>query len=140
MSASTSGAVKAMLEGASLGVAVYRDKAAEGTKPPFITIKEGIVILPDPSFSQFDDPEGHVVEQASIDVWQTWRNPTPGVVVESFTLVDRILAACSGARLPTAPTPVCGFRVLGRIRVVEKEENIVHDSILVEIRRTLVHV
>jgi uncharacterized protein (DUF736 family) len=121
-----------------LGVAVFRDRAPEGTKPPFITVTEGIAIVPDPSFSQFDDPEHHVVEEAQISIWQAWKT-SDTAPAESYTLTDRVLAACQGARLPTAPTHVAGFEVRGRVRLVERDANLVHDAIEVEIRRTLIH-
>lgn len=137
MSASTAGALKALLEGASLGVAIYRDRAPEAAALPFITISEAISVVPDRAFNQFDDPEGHVVEEAQLDVWQTWRNSTTGTMVENYTLPDRVVKAAKGAALPTAPTAVAGLRVLGRVRRFEEDANLVHDIVTVELRRTL---
>lgn len=130
MAATTAGGLKAKLEGLSLGVAVFRDKAPDGQALPYITITEAVSIVPDGP--QFDDST--VVELAQIDVWQPWKNAS-GVVAESYSLPGQVLAAVSGASLPAAPTHVYGVTVDSAVRLLEAEVNIVHHALTVRIRR-----
>lgn len=137
MSISTATAIKASLESAGLGVPVFRDKADEKQRPPYITVTEAISINAEVAFNAYDDPERHVSELAQIDVWQTYRDTTTRQVVENYTLADAVARALDGTGLPTAPTHVSGARLLSMVRLLETDANIVHHSLTVEIRRTL---
>ena len=137
MSASTAGALKALLESGGLGVAVYRDRAVENATLPHVTVSEGIAITSEGVFSAFDDPERHVVELAQVDVWQQWRHPTSRTVLESYTLPDAVLSLLQGNRLSTAPTPVMGMVVQSMVRLLEVSTNTVHHAITVQVHRVL---
>lgn len=136
-SASTSGALKKLLEGAGLGVAVYRDRAPEGTKPPYLTVSEALFITPEPAFNAYSDPEAHVSERVQVSVWQQARDNTTRRVTENYELPDAVMATLTAAGLPSAPTQVHGVRVSSRIRLYEEKTNVVHDAITLDVRRVL---
>jgi hypothetical protein len=131
MAATTSGALKARLEALTLGVAVFRDKAPDGQAMPYITVSEGVSVVPD--HNQFDNST--VTELAQVDVWQPWKNVSTGAVVESYTLPGQVLAGLSGVSLPAAPTHVYGVTVDSSVRILEADLNVVHHAITVRIRR-----
>jgi len=144
VSASTAGAIKAFLEARGLGVSVFRDEApkqADGSPHPlpYVTVAEAISIVRDPAFNSHDDPAGHVIETAQIDVWQSWRDATTRAVAESYTLGDAVALALAGARLPSAPTHTPGVHIVGIRRLLEPAgaPTVVHHAITVEIRRQL---
>lgn len=137
MSASTAGALKTLIEGASLGVSAYRHRAPEGQAYPHVVIHEAISTTPEPAFSQFDDSQDHVNELVQVDLWQRWKNED-GTLAESYTLADALARVFRGSGLPAAPFHVSGLRLLnGPIRQVEVEENLIHDSYTLEIHRVL---
>lgn len=136
MANSTSGAVKALLEAAGLGISVYRDTAPPDQALPYVTVQEGISFADEPAFSAYDDPAHHVTEEVQVDVWQQWRSATRALT-ESYTLADAVALTLEGALLTTLPTYGGHVVLTGRQRLVEEDNNIVHDSITVELRRTL---
>lgn len=139
MAATTSGALKALLEAAGLGIAVYRDEVPEGASYPHVVVREAIAITPEPDFNQHDDPEGHVRELVQIDVWQLHRAPDRSIA-ESYTLRDAIARVCQGATLPAAPFQVMGVLVQSMTRVPEpagETPKVIHDAITLEVRRVL---
>ncbi len=139
MAASTGGAIKALLEAQGLGVSVFRDqKPADQNLDDWITVLEDISTTPDGAFNAYDDPEGHVSELAQVDIWQQARHPSTRVVSESYTLADAVMKALHGARLTAAPKHVSGMQVVGRVRLLEPENNIVHTALTVQVRRVLV--
>ena len=136
MAATTAGALKAYLEAQGLGVTVFRDRAREDQAFPYLTVTEGIAVTPEETFNAFDDEDGHVVELAQVDVWQTWRNDDR-TIAESYTLADAVALALNGAILTTLPNYVGAARVASVVRLLEVEENVVHHAVTVEVRRTL---
>lgn len=133
MSATTAGALKALLEGAGLGVPVYRDTAPTSDAPArFITIAEGISEVP--VGPQYDEADGVVRELAQVDVWQPWRD-TAGHVIEDYLLPREVASTLRGAQLPTAPTRVHGVNVTSVVRLLERDTNTVHHAISVHIFR-----
>lgn len=137
MAASTAGAIKALLESAGLGIPFYRDAAPPGQALPYGTITEAISITSDAAFSSLDDPAHHVTEEVQVDVWQQWRSPTTRALTESYTLPDAVTLALEGGLLTALPTYGGHVTLAGRQRLIEADNNIIHDSITVEIRRTL---
>lgn len=137
MSASTSGAIKALLEGAGLGVAIFRDRAPEGAQRPYVTVSEALFVTPEPAFSQFDDPEGHVNERVQVGIWQDARSNATRGVTEDYSLPDAVMLALKAAGLPSAPTQVSGVRVASRARLYEAKSNVVHDAVTVNVHRVL---
>ncbi len=139
MAATTAGAVKALLEAQGLGVSVFRDqKPADQNLDTWISVQEDISTVPDGAFNAYDDPDGHVSELVQVDIWQQARNPTTRAVTESYTLVDAVMKALHGVKLPAAPKNVSGAQVVDRTRLLEPENNIVHTALTVQVRRVLV--
>lgn len=137
MSNSTGAALKALLEGASLGLAVYRDQAPEKFTYPYATVSESISVVDEEAFNAWTDPLGHVREEVDIDLWQEWRNPKTKAMVEDPALADEVYQVLRAASLPTAPTYVAGLTVTGVRRLFEPENNVVHHVISCEVRRVL---
>jgi len=137
MSATTATAIKAFIEAAGLGVTVYRDQAPTGATFPYVVVSEAITVNAETAFNPRDDPEHHVTEQVQVSLWQQRRNPATLAITESYTLPDAICALFMGGRLTTLPTYGGHVRVLGRTRLFEDEDSILHDPITVEVRRTL---
>lgn len=154
MAASTSGALKQFLEGplamggANLGVSVYRDQAPDRTAKPYLTVSEAFAVVPD---LLEDGMATTVREHVTIDVWMDWKNlgatavngVNPGGILESYTLPTAVAKALQGSKLLTSgsgapPTTVYGVLVhsIGP-RIVERDENIVHVPLWVEVWRVL---
>ena len=137
MAATTAGAIKTFLEAQGLGVTVYRDRPADQSLP-YMSVQEAIVVTPNRDGDYGDtSAEQTVTEQAQVDVWQQWRNPTTRAVTESYTLADTVARKLHGAVLSAAPTLVNGCRVISSVRLVEAEENTVHTALTVELSRVL---
>lgn len=137
MSASTGGAIKALLEAAGLGVPVYRDSAPPSAGLPYIVVHECITLAPELAFNPRSDAAGHVIEEVQVSVWQRRRDPTTSAISESYTLPDAVCAALHGARLTTLPTYGGHTRMTGRTRLFEDDGSVIHDPITIEVRRTL---
>ncbi len=134
MAATTAGAVKAYLEAQSLGVAVFRGQAPAGQAMPYVTVDEGVSIVPDLSgdFGSANPITGR--ETADVHVWQAERT---GLTGESYTLAPAVRRAMHGANLTASPTKVYGVRVVGGQRLTEPDNDLVHDVVTVEISRAL---
>lgn len=140
MAASTTGALKAFLEAQSLGISVYRDQAPAGTARPYLTVNEAVAITMDPLE---DGAASTLIEEATVDIWMDWKNPTTGQLSESYTLPAAVIRAIHGARLASIGTPaqvVYGVMVRrAGPRIVEMEENagsgIVHYVVQLDIFR-----
>jgi len=148
MAASTSGALKQFLEGQGLGISVFRDQAPDGTSKPYLTVSEAVAVVPD----KLEDAAASTArERATVDIWMDWKNlgasivngVNPGGILESYALPGAVAKALQGSRLLTSgsgapPTTVYGVLVhnVGP-RLVERDENIVHVPISVEIWRNL---
>lgn len=104
MSATTSGAFKALIESAGLGIAVYRDQAPPNAPLPFVVIHEGIGM--EPIGGDFADPDQPVVvrELVQVDVYQAKKNPASGRVLEDYTLTGSLMTLLRGSLLPNPPT------------------------------------
>lgn len=137
MSASSSGALKARLEGAGLGLAWFRDEAPAGQAMPYGVIHEGISIVPEAMFNAKDDDAGHVSELVQVDVWQEWRSQSSRGLTETPSLKDSVIRALHGALLPTAPKLVFECSVLGSVRMLMRDDNRVKNAITVRIRRLM---
>jgi hypothetical protein len=139
MSASTAGALKAVIEGAGLGISAFRDKVPARETRPYVTIDESISFTPDPTSTPFDhsaDPPWFR-EEVQVNVWQDWRRQTGAsfTLLESPSLPYSVAKAIHGVGLPTAPTKVYGVWVKNVLRIVEVDNNIVHHVIMVEVAR-----
>jgi hypothetical protein len=133
LSATTSGALKALIEGLGLGISAYRDDAPAGTARPYVTILEELTLVADPSE---DGKADTVVETVQVDCWQDWENKTTGARAESLALVPAIRRGIDGARLAVIGTSLV-YTALVRhsLRQLEAAENLVHTSLTVEVYR-----
>lgn len=146
MSATTANAVKAKLEAANLGVPVRRDVVGKGSNLPYISVRDTVSVVPEVAFNGFDDPEHHVSETIQVDVWQDWRtgpigkNGRPsgtGKVIENYELAERVAMLLDGSTLTEAPYPIMGVRMTGHVRLIEVDDNVVHNAMTFTVRRTM---
>lgn len=146
--ATTAGALKQYIESKGLGVAVERDAPPEDPqvttfKRPYITVQEDISITPDSdedggAANSAGGGESYVTELAQVDLWMDWREKVAGDGLrESRTLARALHRALAGAALDQAPTRVYNVKVQNRIRLVERENNLVHVAFTLAIRRVL---
>ena len=139
LAASTGGALKQALEGAGLGVPVFRDRAPKDQPYPYITVREeldlGLVRRADAA-----------AELAQVDLWQYARWPAGtmrdgvdigGKVAEDSALVRRLQAFLRGAELPAAPTLAYRASLEGSVRLTEPDNNLVHHALTVRVHRDL---
>jgi hypothetical protein len=141
MAATTSGAIKARLEGLQFGVPVFRDGPREGQACPFIVVTEALGISMDTGNGDFGDPAAEltIVEKASVDLIETARaRATAGTAraTERYGLAEAIAHALHGHALPAHPAKVTAVRVVDLDRFPIKD-NRVRTSITVEIHRVL---
>ncbi|WP_098892269.1 hypothetical protein [Streptomyces sp. or3] len=141
MAATTSGAIKARLEGLQFGVPVFRDGPREGQAPPFIVVTEALGISMDTGNGDFGDPAAEltIVEKASVDLIETARaRATAGTAraVERYGLAEAIAHALHGHALPAHPAKVTAVRVtdIDRFPIAD---NRVRASITLAIHRVL---
>lgn len=138
MSASTSGALKALIEAAGLGLTVDRDERSKtNTSANWVTIDEMISSVPSRTINTPYDPLGPKVvsELVQVNLWQTWKGQDKNTL-ESAALARSLYHALDGARLATAPTHVWGVTVRSSRRLPpEQAANLVHTVITVEVIR-----
>jgi hypothetical protein len=136
MPATTANALKSLVEGLGLGLSAFRDGGSESAVLPYVTIMEQIALVPD---ALEDGAASTVLETAQVDLWQAWRSPAvTGDVVEDYTLAPALEKGLHGARLALIGTAVTyAVLVRGAIRTLEREENVVHTALTVEIFRQL---
>lgn len=140
MAATTSGALKALIESAGLGLAAYRDEAPENATPPFVVIHEAVSLVPDSSNTRHDGSQRQSREEVQVSLWQEWRSSSPASIAESYTLPDALKEAIDGAALPISgngapPKHVWGLRFLSSRRILDRENNRVHHPLTVEVIR-----
>ncbi|MEV6313364.1 hypothetical protein AB0M10_32845 [Streptomyces sp. NPDC051840] len=142
MAATTSGAIKARLEGLQFGVPVFRDGPRDGQAPPFVVVTElDFVGLDSRGNGDFGDPDAgiQIVETATVDLVQTARSKTGGTTaknVERYGLAEAIAHALHGHALPAHPAKVTAVRVTGMDRF-PIANNRIRTSITVQIHRAL---
>ncbi len=151
MAATTSGALKQLIEGAGLSLDVYQDRAPQTdppVKPPYVTITEEIALVPD----RLEDGgpaqtvgAGSEAETAQVDLWQQWKNPATsgtgaGQITEDRLLPKKLRRVLHGADLGAIGTPaqrVYACLVRNSVRLLEQDENLVHHALTLEIRRQM---
>ncbi|QXC59330.1 hypothetical protein KSP35_13050 [Aquihabitans sp. G128] len=135
MAASLTGALKALIEPAGLGLSVWRDDLATGqpTGPRYVTVAEGISTTTERLSGDHDgDP---VTELVQLDLWQPWRAKTDGDPAEDYALPRSLRTLLHGARLTAAPMIVRSCTVDDVVRLVEREANTVHHAFTLRLRR-----
>lgn len=134
IAASTSGAVKALIETLGLSLSAYRDRPPEDTAKPYVTIQEGIAITPDLSGDNGQNPT--VRETVQVSLWQASRSAA-NLVTESYTLADSLYLGLHGARLSAAPKRVYGCKVRSSVRLLERDASTVQTVYTLELSRVL---
>ena len=128
------------VEAQGFGVSVYRDQAPPEKTLPYVTVMEDIAMVPDPTSAPFDhsaDPPWFR-ETAQVDVWQQWqqKSGTARTLVEDTTLARKVALSLHGATLGLiGSSRVWGVQVTNMLRLLDKDENVVHHSITLEIHR-----
>ena len=140
MSMTSSGALKALIEGGGLRVSAYRDALPKLAEMPCITIDEDVATSQE-RHGDTGDPSGHhgESEQLFVHLWQLWRT-ADGKPAERYSLTRDLKALLRTARPfaygpDDAPVRVYGLRIDGHARIVEEEANVVHSTITVTMRR-----
>ncbi len=135
--ASTGGALKQALEGAGLGLPIFRDRAPKDQPYPYITVREELDL-------GLVSRASAAAELAQVDLWQYLRWPAgveapkvAGRVAEDSALVRRLQAFLRGAQLPAAPTMAYRVTLEGSVRLPEPDNNLVHHALTVRVHRDL---
>lgn len=138
--ATSSGALKAIIEAGGLKIAAYRDRLPQHDELPVVTIDENVATTQE-RHGDHGDPTAHhgEAEQVFVHLWELWRT-SEGKPAERYELIrdlKRLLrTAPPFAYGPDdAPVRVYGLRIDGHARIVEDEENVVHHTITVTLRR-----
>lgn len=143
MSATVSGAVKAVVEAAGLGLAAYRDRAPEGTSLPYVTVQEGLdrAVM---ATGDHGDPDGDmdVRELVQVDLWQQRLHPATGQRLEDYLLPGRLVRALHGAHLPDVGAGrVFKTSVQSSLRLSPgpgvEDTNLVRDTLTLQVIRSL---
>jgi len=145
MAATSSGALKAYVEGLGLGISSYRDTAPDGAALPYVVIHEAIALVPGTGDSPWDNAgKPPFKETVQVSVWQRRKKTTTdNSLGESLTLVPTLTKALHGAKLPTSgnaapPTHWWGVRVTQAApRMVDDSLNLVHVPISLVVDRDL---
>lgn len=136
MAATTSGSVKAYVEGLGLGLPVFRDNAPAGQPLPFVTVTEAVTLTGNQDGDQ-GHPAAHLTvrEDVQVSLWQTYRDTT-GKVAETYGLPDTLMTALRRAQLtPVGTRRVYGVTRVSRVRLLEEDANVVHDAITLTVHR-----
>lgn len=142
-SASTRNAVKRLIEGLDLGLAVFEDRRpsddVQASMWPYATVVDASPVV---AGGLEDGRQVSARETVFIDIWQHYRD-AGGNRGGSETLVPALLRGLSGAR----PRPLReGTRYQALIytivlrdsrRVPDPDRNVIHDAITVEVVRQL---
>ncbi|PVE04666.1 hypothetical protein [Streptomyces scopuliridis] len=141
MAATTSGAVKAYLEGLAFGVPVFRDGPRPGQAEPYIVVTEAVSTgLDGPGNGDFGAPDAeiNIIETVTVDLIQRARIKIGGITrnAERYGLAEAIAHALHGCRLTAHTAPVHAVRVqdIDRFPI---SDNRTRSSITVIIRRQL---
>lgn len=157
LAAGTFGALKAFVEAQNLSVSVYKDEAPPSTRNPLPPAGNGLLkapyctVIEDVSAAVDSREDGgagsggatYINELVQLDLWMNWRDLDATVTgTKDKSLEDRALAASlhrklDGCALDLAPTRVYNVTVQNRIRMVERDNNIVHVAFTLSVRRQL---
>lgn len=135
MAASISGSLKALIEAAGLGLAVFRDDAGSAaTGTAWVTVAEALSVTRDRLGDE--GAADALTELVQVDLWQPWRqDPVTGGPAEDYDLADQLFSVLHGAQLSDAPVLVRSCTVDSVVRLVERESNLVHHAFTVRLRR-----
>lgn len=140
MSMTSAGALKALIESGGLKVAAYRDAMPQTADMPVVTIDENVATSQE-RHGDNADPDGHHGESELLNVhlWELWRTQE-GKPAERYELIRDLKRLLRTARpfsygRDDAPVRVYGLRIDGHARIVEEDENVVHHTISLTMRR-----
>lgn len=147
MPATVAAAVKTAIEGAGLGVPVYRGPgadAADGARFPRIEVHDGIASSRSQDGDTGDPNAVHTtVETLQIDVWQlkVVPNSDPPTRAEDYALVPNLERALSRmGHLGTFGTPartVHGLVLRSSVNVADPTPNVLHRALTVDVYREI---
>lgn len=140
MSLTSSGALKGIIESAGLKLAAYRDAMPQQHSMPVVTVDENVAVTQE-RHGDTGDPDGHhgEAELVYVHLWELWRNPDGRSAEQPATLrgLKRTIRTAPPFTYgpDDAPVRVYGLRIDGHARIVEEEDNVVHHTITVTLRR-----
>lgn len=142
MAATTSGAIKAYVEGLGLNLPVFRDGPRPEQAPPYAVVTEGQSIGLAPNGNgDYGDPDApiEIVEVVTVDVVQRARVKAGAATAqntERYGLVEAVAARLNGCTLPAHPARITAVRMQGIDRL-PIADNIARSTIQLAITRTL---
>ena len=146
LAAGTYGALKAYVEAQGLNISLYKDAAPPTTKDPVTGLlkKPYCTIIEDLSMTSDSRDDGgagaggstYVSELVQLDLWMNWRD-SADKSLEDRALPSAIHRKLDGCTLDLSPTRVYNVVVQNRIRLVERDNNVVHVAYTLAIRRAL---
>jgi hypothetical protein len=138
LAAGTYGAVKAYVEAQGLALVVYKDAAPPQAKLPYCTVIEDIANAATARDDGGSAQGGttYVAELAQLDLWMSWRGKD-GKSLENRTLGAALHRKLDGCLLDLAPTRVYKAYVQNKVRMVERDTNLVHVAFTLAIRKAL---
>jgi hypothetical protein len=131
LAATSSGALKATIEGLGFGISAYRDQPPPGQALPYVVIQERVAMTPDPLE---DGALSTGTESVQVDLYET-------LGAETYAILPGILAGLHGSRLTasakigTKLVYVCLVRNVNR--VVDLQMTQVRHIIDVDLEREL---
>jgi hypothetical protein len=142
MAATTSGAIKAFVEGLGLSLPAFRDGPRPGQAPPYAVVTEGQSIgLAPTGNGDYGDPTADVqiTEVVTVDIVQHARVKTGAQTarnVERYGLVETVAHRLHCCTLPAHPARITAVRVQGIDRL-PITDNIARSTIQLAITRSL---
>lgn len=120
--AGTTGALKALIESAALGVLVVRDRLPRQYRLPAVILSDAVNIERRPMGDYGDKSvRTTVAEMCTVDLYQAWRS-RDGQPGESPTLADDLMCLLDGAQLLDHSRKVFGVRVTDMQRFVDVDQ------------------
>lgn len=136
--------MKALIESAGLGLAVYRDAVAAAVKDqlPYCTLDENVSTVPE-RHGDTQDPSGHhgEAETMTLHLWERWKTDD-GKPAEDYALpreLSRVLKTSPpftyGAIGKGGIVRCYGVSISARARIIEEDANVVHNTWTLTLRR-----
>jgi hypothetical protein len=140
MAQTTGAALKVLIEGLGLGLTAGRDKPTQGAVRPYVTIVEEVALIPD---GLEDAAPSTAVETVQVDLWQDWRDITPGSptygnLKENYSLAPALRRGLHASRLQPLGSAVVYMAVVRHsVRLLEEADNVVHHAFTLDIWRQI---
>jgi hypothetical protein len=136
IAATTSGALKAYVEGLGLGLQVFRDSAPQNTPLPYVTVTENLTTTLNRDGDQADQAAQLTArELAQVSLWEQWRG-ADGKVLEAYGVGPTLARRLRGARLgPIGSRIAYGVTDVSLQRLLEEDANVVQTVITITVHR-----